>query len=116
MAIRLYMDHNVRGAVTRGLRRLDLDVLTAFEDGSHGLDDPPLLDRAGALGRVLFSNDDDLLREAVRRQRSGERFRGLIYVHQDRLTIGETIEELEVVAGASAPEEFENQIVYLPLG
>lgn len=115
MAIRLYMDHNVRGAVTRGLRRLDLDVLTAFEDGSHRLDDPPLLDRAGVLGRVLFSNDDDLLREAVRRQRSGERFRGLIYMHQDRLTIGETIKELELVAQASAPEEFENRIVHLPL-
>jgi len=102
--------------VTRGLRRLDLDVLTAYEDGSHGLDDPPLLDRAGALGRVLFSNDDDLLREAVRRQRSGEPFQGLIYVHQDRLTIGETIEELELVAQASRLEEFENRIVYLPLG
>lgn len=110
------MDHNVRGAVARGLRRRDVDVLTAFEDGSHGLDDPVLLDRAGSLGRVLFSNDDDLLREAVRRQRSGERFRGVIYVHQDRLTIGETVEELEVVARASELEEFENRIVYLPLG
>ncbi len=115
MAIRLYMDHNVRGAVTRGLRGRDLDVLTAFEDGSHELDDPPLLDRAAALGRVLFSNDDDLLREAVRRQRSDEWFGGLIYVHQDRLTIGETIEELELVARASVSQEFENRIVYLPL-
>jgi hypothetical protein len=31
------------------------------------------------------------------------------------LTIGETIEELELVAQASRLEEFENRIVYLPL-
>jgi predicted nuclease of predicted toxin-antitoxin system len=79
MALGLYMDHNVRRAVTTGLRVRDVDVLTAFEDGHHTADDPDLLDRARELGRVLFSQDEDLLEEAVRRQRAGVTFSGLTY-------------------------------------
>ncbi|MFV9504839.1 MAG: hypothetical protein AB4911_09780, partial [Oscillochloridaceae bacterium umkhey_bin13] len=46
-----------------------VDVLTAFGDNAHELDDPALLDRATVLGRTLFTQDDDLLVEAQRRQR-----------------------------------------------
>lgn len=67
MALQLYMDHHVPRAITVGLRQRGVDVLTAFEDGAHELLDPDLLDRAGALGRVLFIRDDDLLAEATRR-------------------------------------------------
>jgi hypothetical protein len=51
-------------------------VLTAQLDGTTRLDDAALLDRASALGRVLFSQDDDLLAEATKRQRSGQHFGG----------------------------------------
>ena len=59
----------------RGVRRRGCDVLTAQEDGRGGVDDPPLLDRAEELGRVMFSRDDEpqgiklfkqLAREALR--------------------------------------------------
>ena len=65
MALALYMDHHVPRAITGGLRLRGVDVLTALEDGASELDDPALLDRAGALGRVLFTQDDDLLAEAA---------------------------------------------------
>lgn len=55
------MDHHVPSAVTAGLRVRGLDVLTAGEDGSAMLDDDALLERASSLGRVLFSQDEDLL-------------------------------------------------------
>jgi hypothetical protein len=42
------------------------------------MEDPRLLDRAGELGRVLFSQDEDLLIEAARRQREGIHFAGVI--------------------------------------
>jgi len=67
VALQLYMDHHVPRAITVGLRQRGVDVLTAFEDGAHELLDPDLLDRAGVLGRVLFTRDDDLLAEATRR-------------------------------------------------
>jgi hypothetical protein len=75
----LYMDHNVRREITDGLRRRGVDVLTAHEDGADRLSDPELLDRATTLGRVLFSRDEDLIREAIRRQQAGEFFAGVIY-------------------------------------
>lgn len=61
------MDENVPRAITGGLRLRGVDVLTVQEDGRRGLDDPRVLDRATELGRVLFSQDEDLLVEARRR-------------------------------------------------
>lgn len=65
MAIALYMDQHVPRAITVGLRLRGVDVLTAYEDGASELDDLELLDRAAELGRVLFTQDDDLLAEAA---------------------------------------------------
>ncbi len=69
------MDVHVRRAVTDGLRLRGVDVLTAQEDSTAEFEDPELLDRAAELKRVLFSQDDDLLREANKRQQTGEPLR-----------------------------------------
>src|SRR6185312_7469338 len=82
MPIALYMDQHVPRAITIGLRLRNVDVLTAFEDGANTLDDAALLDRATVLGRALFSQDDDLLVEATRRQAESISFGGVIYAHQ----------------------------------
>ena len=115
MSIGLYMDVHVRREITEGLRAREVDVLTAQEDGTRELDDPYLLDRATAIGRILFSQDDDLLREGARRQQTGERFAGIIYVHQLNITIGQCIEDLELIAKTTEPEEWVNRVIYLPL-
>lgn len=109
------MDHNVPAAITNGLRIRGVDVLTAFEDGRHTTSDRELLDRATELDRVLFSRDDDLIVEAVRRQTDGQLFSGVIYSHQLKLSIGETIKELELIARVAAGEELQNQVHFLPL-
>lgn len=115
MALPLYVDHHVPRAVTTGLRLRGVDVLTAYEDQANRLDDPELLDRATELGRTLFSRDDDLLAEAVRRQRSGVRFHGVVYAHQLRVSIGRCIDDLETMAKAGRPEDVIDQILFLPL-
>jgi hypothetical protein len=109
------MDHHVRSVVTSALRQRGVDVLTAAEDGTSRLQDPLLLSRSTALGRVLFTQDDDLLAEGTRRLRSGESFAGVIYTKQQRLSDREVVEELELIAGASDPSEWANRIDYLPL-
>ena len=78
-------------------------------------DDPEVLDRALSLGRVTFSKDDDFLREAARRQRTGEPFAGVIYAHQLRVSIAKCIEDLELLAAASNPDEFQGHVLFLPL-
>ena len=105
MAVKLYMDVHVRRAVTNGLRLRGVDVLTAQEDGARELDDPDLPDRATALGRVLFTQDDDLLREAVSRLCSGAAFAGIIYAHQLNVTVGQCIDDLELIAKVSEPAD-----------
>ena len=115
MSTTLYVDVHVRRAITNELRLRGVDVLTAQEDKGARFEDPELLDRATALGRVLFTQDDDLLREAVRRQRSGESFAGVIYSHQLNVTIGECVDCLELIALASESDEWFNKITYLPI-
>ena len=115
MSVGLYMDVHVPAAITRGLLLRGVDLLTAQLDGTAELEDPKLLDRATALGRVLFSQDADLLAEATRRQRSVQSFAGVIYAHQLRVTIGKCIADLEVLTQAGTPEDFANRVEYLPL-
>ncbi len=115
MAIRLYMDHHVHRAITIGLRSRGVEVITAREDNAHTLDDPALLVRASSLGRVLFTQDEDLLAEAARRQHQGKRFSGLIYAHQMHVSIGTCINNLELIGKASEPRELENMVLFLPL-
>jgi hypothetical protein len=113
--IRLYMDENVRGAITRGLRRRGVDVVTVQEDGRSSADDPVVLDRAIELARVLFTEDDDLLAEAVRRQQVGQSFPGVIFAHQPAVSIGTCVNDLELVARAGKPEEFVSTVYFIPL-
>lgn len=115
MSIKFYMDVHVRRALTTGLRLRGVDVLTAREDGAGEFEDPRLLDRATELGRVLFTQDDDLLKEAARRQETGQGFAGVIYGHQLNVTVGQCIEDLELIAQTTEPEEWINLVTYLPL-
>ena len=115
MPLALYLDHHVPRAVAQGLRIRGVDVLTAFEDGAHELSDRALLDRAQVLGRMLVTQDDDLLREAVRRQQAEVPFFGLIYARRLQASLGRYIQELELICQLGEPDEFANQVLYLPL-
>ncbi len=110
------MDVHIRRAVTVALRLRSIDVLTAQEDGAAELDDSRLLQRATELGRVLVSQDEDLLREGARRLREHEEFSGIIYAHQLRITVGQMVEDLELIARATFPGEWWGKIEYLPIG
>lgn len=105
----------MRRSICVSLRIRGVDVLTAQADGAAELEDPELLDRATALGRVLFSQDEDLLAEGARRQRTGEPFAGIIYAHQLRVTIGQCINDLELIAKVYEPADMVRRIEYLPL-
>jgi predicted nuclease of predicted toxin-antitoxin system len=61
MSLALFMDEHVKSAVSRALRQRGINVITAQEDGSDGLPDEELLDRASDLGRVLVTHDEDFL-------------------------------------------------------
>ena len=110
------MDVHVPRAVTTALRLQSIDVLTAQEDGAAQWDDDRLLERATELGRILVSQDGDLLREGARRLRDGHPFSGIVYAHQLRITIGQMVEDLAMIASATSQEEWTGRIEYLPIG
>jgi len=83
-----------------------VDVLTAQWDDTTRLPDPELLDQASALGRVLVSQDEDLLAEAAQWQRAGGEFAGLIYAHQRSITTARFIDDLQLIALGVSPRVF----------
>jgi predicted nuclease of predicted toxin-antitoxin system len=115
VSVRFYLDVHVHRAITDGLRLRGVDVLTAQEDGYRTADDSTLLDRATELERVLFSQDEDLLREARVRQAAGIPFAGVVYAHQLGITIGRCIQDLELIAMIADPADLAARVEYLPL-
>lgn len=114
MPVALYADVHIPRGIISGLRRLGVDVLTAQEDGAATLSDSELLDRATALGRALFTFDDDLLQEANARQATGVEFAGVIFAHPLKVSIGECVNGLHLIADAADPEDVRNLVTYLP--
>ena len=114
MSLALHTDEQVRIEITAGLRRRGVDVITAQEDGYDDTDDSIVFDRAGALGRLLFSQDRDMLREAHRRMAAGVPFPGLVYAHQLNVTIGQCVDAIELICRDGTPVEFADRVEYLP--
>jgi hypothetical protein len=115
MPLSLYMDQHIPRAVTAGLRQRGLDVLTAYDDNTDQLPDDLLLERATALGRILFSQDQDLLIEARQRQHAGRAFGGIIYAHQLRISVGQCIDDLGLIAQTCSADELASRVTFIPL-
>jgi predicted nuclease of predicted toxin-antitoxin system len=115
MPLSVYMDVHIPLAVTEGLRRREIDVLTSQEDGTAEVDDESLLTRASELGRLLFTQDQDLLTIAARWQKSGKQFVGILYAHQHGASLGRLVGDIELLATCAFLEELSNRVTYLPL-
>ncbi len=110
-----HMDHHVPLAITNGLCRKGIACLTATDDGARQWDDTRLLQRATQLGRILVSQDVDLLVIAVDCQRRDIEFAGLIFGRQVQLTVGQAIRDLELIACVLTAAEMRNNVVHIPL-
>lgn len=109
------MDEHVPRAMTNGLRLRGVDVVTAAEDGKRGAADSELVSGATELGRVLFTQDDDLLVEASCRLRGGISFSGIVYAHPLRVSIGAIVEQGDLITTVDEPEDLEARVEFLPL-
>ena len=111
----LYMDHHVPWPVTSALRRRGYDVVTAAEDQASESDDETLLTRATEQGRILVTQDRDLLSLACAWREARESFCGIVYTRQQQLAYSELIEWLELVATVLREDEVRNQVIYVPM-
>lgn len=115
MPLPLYMDVHVPAAITAGLRLRGIDVLKSQDDGTERWSDERILERAAVLGRILFSQDDDMLRLATEHQRQGRSFQGVVYAHQLSAGIGTFVHDLELLLTCCTAAELADRVTYLPL-
>lgn len=115
MSVPLYMDVHVHAAITEQLELRGIDVITAQDDGCAETDDEELLERATALSRALFSQDQDFLAIAADWQQHGRDFAGVVYAHQLRVSIGKCVQDLELISKCYERIDLLNRVEHLPL-
>jgi hypothetical protein len=115
MPVPLYTDVHVPQAIVDQLRRRGVDVLTTHDDDADTVEDEKLLERTTALGRVMFTQDVRFRAMAEDWQRAGRRFAGLIFGPQSGGTIGQYVNDLEVISMSTEPAEWEGVVQWLPM-
>ncbi|MCS6919064.1 MAG: DUF5615 family PIN-like protein [Fimbriimonadales bacterium] len=115
--LRIAADENFSAAILEGLiRRLPrLDALTVQQAGLQGANDTQVLEWAASENRILLTHDwRTMPRHAMNRVERGQLMPGVIVVPRS-MPIGQAIEEVELVLGASLPGELNGRLVRLPL-
>ena len=115
--MRLLADENFQNDILRGLLRAEprLDILRVQDTHLYQAADPLVLEWAAQEGRILLTHDvHTMTRYANERIRDGLPLAGVIEVADDA-PIGQAIEQILIVLGASDPEELENRVIFIPL-
>jgi hypothetical protein len=115
--LRYAADENFNNDILRGLRRRDasLDVVRIQDVGLSGAEDPDILAWAASEGRLVLSHDvQTMVGFAYDRTKAGQPMPGLIEVGR-HVPLGAAIEDLLLLAHGSLDDDWEGQVLYLPL-
>lgn len=102
------MDEHVPRAVTAGLRRRGVDVVTAQEAGLHPAEDEKHLAFAVQEVRVIFTQDADFLRLHT----VGVPHHGIVYVHQ-QTPVGHILRGLMLIHDVLPPGDMVDHVEFL---
>ena len=115
--LRLAAEENFNGDIVRGLLRRNpkLDIVRVQEVGLSGADDPSVLQWAADQGRIVVTHDvSTLAKHAFDRVAAGQPMPGIFEV-KSAAPIGQTIDDLILLAECSIEGEWEGQVRFLPL-
>ena len=115
--IRFLSDEDFNRRILRGLRRRlpALDVVRVQDVGLITRPDTEVLEWAAKENRVLLTHDvTTMSKHSFDRVNQGLPMPGVIEVSQ-LIPIGEAIEELILIAECSLENEWQNQVIFLPL-
>ena len=115
MPVGLYFDVHVDHAIAAQLRLRQVDVLTAQQDNADRLSDDELLERARLLGRPLVTHDIRFHAMAEGWRQQGRPFSGLIFGHLMKISIGQCVKDLELIAKATDLQDWVGAVIRLPL-
>lgn len=108
--LKIYADENVNIAIVEGLKRRGVEACSAIEINKLDLSDEEQLRYALEEMATIFTHDDDFLSMVAE---SEVEHCGIIYIHQEHLSIGECIRRLKAIAETMSPEEMHNRILFL---
>lgn len=114
---RFLADHDLNEHIIDGVLRREptLEFVRARDVGMSERPDPEVLEYAARQGLILVSHDVNTMPgHAADRINSGQPVAGLLMVQQSQ-AIGPIIECLVIIGSASEAEEWQGQIVFLPL-
>jgi hypothetical protein len=107
--ILFHLDENIPYAVAEGLRRRGIDVTTTAEAGLLGADDLTQLAYARDHGRVLVTQDEDLLVL----HSTGVEHAGIAFAQHQGGSIGAIIRGLVLIWSVLEPEDMRNRVEYI---
>jgi hypothetical protein len=108
-----FSDVHVRRDIVEGLRRRQMDILTAREAGMLQTPDDALLDHALTLRRVMLTNDTDFLAIGGQRQQQGVVFAPIFFWPQAGRSVGECIRRIVSAATQMDYDDSLSTITYL---
>lgn len=115
--LRLLADENLNDEIVRGLllRQPYLDIVRVQSAGLRGSTDLEILAWAAEHDRILVTHDRATLPDyAFERVTSGKAMPG-VFVINNRLPIGQAIDEILLIVACSEPAEWNGRVVHLPL-
>ena len=115
--LRYLADEDFDNRILRAFQRKapDLDWVRVQDVGLSSYDDELVLQFAAENHRVVLSRDvSTMTAAAYRRIEQGDSMPGLIVVSH-RMAIGQAVDELIFLGKESTPNEWEGQVIYLPL-
>jgi predicted nuclease of predicted toxin-antitoxin system len=115
--LRFAADENFNGDIVRGLVRRNpkLDIVRVQDVGLSGANDPSVLEWAAEQGRIVITHDiSTLAKHALDRVAAGQPMPGIFEV-RSVAPIGQTIDDLILLAECSHDGEWEGQVRFLPV-
>lgn len=96
-----------------GLRQRGVDAGSARDANNLGLSDEEQLEYARRERAIIFTHDDDFLCLAHDWLQQGKEHEGIIYVHEQKLSVGECIRRLMGYALILNAEGMKNRVEFL---
>ena len=103
------LDEHIPTAIAEGPRRAGVDAITVAEAGRTSAADNDHLQWCLRERRIVFTNDVDYLALHTH----GQSHAGIVWSREQKYTIGEIIDLLELLAFMYQPDDFANRLEYL---
>ena len=115
--LKFLADENFNNDIMRGVlrRNSEVDVVRIQDIGLSGIEDPEVLEWAARENRILLSHDvATITKYAYDRIEAGLPMPGVFEVGH-AVPVSVAIDDVLLVAELSLENEWENQVIYLPL-